>query len=129
MTLLAFHVFLSMKVFFFSSAQTLSETRSQVDATILEVGAGGAYSATNIVPKPIVTVVTALGIDHVDLLGPTLGSIAWHKAGIFQVRGYITSIRCIKVLFQAGAPALTVQQPEEGMSVLQQQAVERKVVY
>ena len=57
----------------------------QVDATILEVGAGGAYSTTSVLPKPIVTAVTALGIDHVDLLGGTLGSITWHKAGIFQV--------------------------------------------
>lgn len=68
-TLLSFHVFLKMKV----------------DATILEVGVGGMYDSTNIVPKPIVTGVTALGIDHVAVLGKTLADIAWQKGGIFKV--------------------------------------------
>ena len=102
-----------------------------MDATILEVGAGGAYSATNVVPKPIVTAVTALGIDHVDLLGGTLGSIAWHKAGIFQVchtSAPSTFFMPKKCKPQEGVPALTVEQPEEGMAVLQAQTIERKVV-
>jgi folylpolyglutamate synthase/dihydropteroate synthase len=68
-TLLAFYVFLKMKV----------------DATILEVGVGGMYDSTNIVPKPMVTGVTALGIDHVSVLGKTLTDIAWQKGGIFKV--------------------------------------------
>lgn len=46
---------------------------------------GGAYDSTNIVPKPIVTGVTALGLDHVSVLGRTLGEIAWQKAGIYKV--------------------------------------------
>ncbi len=68
-TLLAFHVFL----------------KKRVDATILEVGVGGTYDSTNIVPRPIVTGITALGIDHVGVLGRTLEQIAWHKSGIFKV--------------------------------------------
>lgn len=69
-TLLAFHAFLDLKV----------------DATVLEVGVGGAYDSTNIVPKPLVTGITALGIDHVTVLGKTLSDIAWQKSGIFKVR-------------------------------------------
>lgn len=46
---------------------------------------GGAYDSTNIVPKPIVTGVTALGLDHVSVLGRTIGEIAWQKAGIYKV--------------------------------------------
>lgn len=69
MTLVAFHTFLSLKV----------------DVTILEVGVGGTHDSTNIVPKPVVTGITALGIDHVTVLGKTLGEIAWHKGGIFKV--------------------------------------------
>jgi len=69
MTLLAFHVFLKMKV----------------DATVLEVGVGGTYDSTNIVPRPVVTGITALGIDHVSVLGKTLEEIAWQKGGIFKV--------------------------------------------
>ena len=46
---------------------------------------GGTYDSTNIVPKPVVTGVTALGIDHVNVLGRTIPEIAWHKGGIFKV--------------------------------------------
>lgn len=67
---MAFHTFLTLKV----------------NATVLEVGVGGTYDSTNIVPKPIVTGITALGIDHVAVLGKTLKDIAWQKGGIFKVR-------------------------------------------
>ncbi|KAG5648933.1 hypothetical protein DXG03_000282 [Asterophora parasitica] len=93
-TLLAFHAFLSLKV----------------DATVLEVGVGGTYDSTNIVPRPVVTGVTALGIDHVAVLGKTLQDIAWQKSGIFK----------------EGVPAFTVVQPEEGLRVLEQRANELK---
>jgi folylpolyglutamate synthase len=59
---------------------------SKVDATILEVGIGGTHDSTNIVPRPVVTGVSALGLDHVAVLGDTLGKIAWEKGGIFKVR-------------------------------------------
>jgi folylpolyglutamate synthase len=59
--------------------------KNKVDATILEVGVGGTYDSTNIVPRPIVTGITALGIDHVSVLGGTLEQIAWQKSGIFKV--------------------------------------------
>ncbi|KAL1722398.1 Mur ligase [Schizophyllum commune] len=93
-TLMAFHTFLQMKV----------------DATILEVGVGGTYDSTNIVPKPVVAGITALGIDHVAVLGKTLQDIAWQKSGIYK----------------EGVPALTVDQPPEGMEVLQRRAQELK---
>jgi folylpolyglutamate synthase len=54
---------------------------------VLEVGIGGLYDSTNIVPKPRVTAITALGLDHVAILGHTLPEIALQKAGIFKVRG------------------------------------------
>ena len=57
----------------------------QVDATILEVGVGGTYDSTNIVPRPVVTGVSALGIDHTAVLGKSLGEIAWQKGGIYKV--------------------------------------------
>ena len=43
------------------------------------------YDCTNIVPKPVVTGVSALGIDHVAVLGNTLEKIAWQKGGIYKV--------------------------------------------
>jgi folylpolyglutamate synthase len=56
-----------------------------VDATILEVGIGGTYDTTNIVPRPVVTGVTSLGLDHIYILGKTLKDIANQKGGIFKV--------------------------------------------
>jgi folylpolyglutamate synthase len=71
LTLMACHTFLSEKV----------------DATILEVGVGGTYDSTNFVPKPVATGVTALGLDHISILGKSLPEIAWHKSGIYKVCG------------------------------------------
>ena len=68
LTLLAYHVFL----------------QERVDATILEVGIGGKYDSTNIVPRPLVTAITQLGLDHTALLGNTVEEIAVQKAGIFK---------------------------------------------
>ncbi|RKP25676.1 Mur ligase [Syncephalis pseudoplumigaleata] len=66
MTLMAFHVFI----------------REKVNLVIIEVNAGGEYDLTNIIPRPTVCGITAIGIDHVALLGDTIEQIAWHKAGI-----------------------------------------------
>ena len=63
---------------------------NQVDATILEVGVGGTYDCTNTVPRPIVAGVSSLGIDHVGVLGKTVGEIAWQKGGIFKVGVLVT---------------------------------------
>ncbi|KAI6152163.1 Mur ligase [Pisolithus tinctorius] len=97
LTLMAFHAFMSEKV----------------DATILEVGIGGAGDSTNIVPKPIVTGITTLGLDHTAVLGKTIGAIAWQKGGIYK----------------KGVPALSVSQPEEGMEVLKKRAEELQAAY
>jgi folylpolyglutamate synthase/dihydrofolate synthase len=80
LTLLAFHTFLSLGV----------------DATVLEVGIGGLYDSTNIVPKPVVTGVTSLGLDHTAVLGNTIEEIARNKAGIYK----------------PGVPALSVVQEQ-----------------
>ena len=45
---------------------------------------GGEFDSTNIVPAPAVTAVTSLGMDHLDQLGKTMESIAWHKSGVFK---------------------------------------------
>ncbi|KAH9062809.1 Mur ligase [Lactarius vividus] len=82
----------------------------KVDATILEVGVGGTYDCTNIVSRPVVTGISSLGIDHVGVLGKTIAEIAWQKAGIFK----------------EGVPAITVDQPREGMDVLRQRSAELK---
>ena len=54
------------------------------DIVVLEVGLGGALDSTNVIDPPECAVVTALGMDHVKELGPTLADIAAAKAGIIK---------------------------------------------
>jgi len=74
--------------------------RSNLDALVLEVGLGGRLDAVNIVDADC-AVLTSVGIDHVDYLGPDRESIGREKAGIFR----------------AGRPAV-VADPEPPASVL-----------
>lgn len=55
-----------------------------VDYAVLEVGLGGRLDATNVVPRPLVTAITSIGYDHMELLGHTLPEIAREKAGIIK---------------------------------------------
>ena len=54
------------------------------DIVVLEVGLGGELDSTNVIDPPECAVITALGMDHVKELGPTLGDIARAKAGIIK---------------------------------------------
>ena len=58
--------------------------RKKVDFVILEAGLGGLYDATNIIEKPLVSVITSIGYDHIALLGNTLEEITNQKAGIIK---------------------------------------------
>ncbi|PNS21792.1 hypothetical protein CAC42_390 [Sphaceloma murrayae] len=93
LTLMAFHCYMS----------------EGVDAAVIECGIGGEYDSTNILVKPAVTAVTSLGIDHTAMLGDTIDSIAWHKAGIFK----------------SSVPAFSAPQPDSAVRVLKDRAVER----
>jgi dihydrofolate synthase/folylpolyglutamate synthase len=57
--------------------------KEKTDIAIIEVGLGGRLDATNII-TPLVSVITNIGIDHVQFLGNTLESIATEKAGIIK---------------------------------------------
>ena len=54
------------------------------DFVILEVGLGGRGDSTNVIEKPLVSVITSIGYDHTDRLGDTLEQIAGEKAGIIK---------------------------------------------
>ena len=56
----------------------------KVDVAVLEVGLGGRLDSTNIIKDPMVTVITALGLDHTGVLGNTISEITGEKAGIFK---------------------------------------------
>ena len=51
---------------------------------ILETGIGGRLDATNIIENPMLTIITAIGLDHQEILGETLEEIASEKAGIIK---------------------------------------------
>ena len=54
-----------------------------VDIAIIETGLGGRLDSTNII-TPILSIITNIGYDHMNLLGPTLPDIAFEKAGIIK---------------------------------------------
>lgn len=56
----------------------------KVDVVLLETGMGGRLDATNVVKKPIATVIASIGMDHMQFLGDTLEKIASEKAGIIK---------------------------------------------
>jgi dihydrofolate synthase/folylpolyglutamate synthase len=56
---------------------------SHVDIAVIEVGLGGRLDSTNII-TPVLSVITNIGHDHMDLLGDSLGKIAVEKAGIIK---------------------------------------------
>jgi len=58
--------------------------RHPADVLLMEVGLGGRLDATNVVDRPLATVITRVAIDHTDFLGDTLEKIATEKAGILK---------------------------------------------
>src|SRR6202021_2144726 len=58
--------------------------RHPADAVLLEVGLGGRLDAPNVIERPVASVITPVGIDHTEFLGPSLRSIATEKAGIVK---------------------------------------------
>ncbi|RKS21989.1 dihydrofolate synthase/folylpolyglutamate synthase [Flavobacterium endophyticum] len=57
--------------------------QEKVDIAIIEVGLGGRLDSTNII-TPLLSVITNIGMDHVQFLGNTMGKIAFEKAGIIK---------------------------------------------
>ncbi len=61
------------------------------DIAVLEVGMGGEWDATNVIPAPEAAVICAIGLDHTGVLGSTLGEIAGVKAGIIKPGSSVAS--------------------------------------
>ncbi len=57
--------------------------RRRVDLAILEVGLGGRFDSTNVC-EPMLSIITSISFDHTQILGDTLGKIAFEKAGIIK---------------------------------------------
>ena len=81
----------------------------KVDIAVIEVGLGGRLDATNIV-DPLVSVITSLSMDHMNVLGDTLEKIAVEKGGIIK----------------PGRPVVVAHQKPEAAAVLKKIAKERR---
>lgn len=92
LTLMAFHTYMS----------------EGVDAAVIECGIGGEYDCTNVVPKPTVSAITSLDIDHVAMLGPTIEEIAWHKGGIIK-----PGVKAFSAPQATGAESVLAKRAEE----------------
>ena len=68
-------------------AAMLFYKRQRCDVVVLEVGMGGEFDSTNIIDTPLLTIITAMGFDHMKYLGNTMTEIASAKAGIIKPNG------------------------------------------
>ncbi len=57
--------------------------QKKVDFAVIEVGLGGRFDATNVI-EPVLSVITSISCDHMDILGDTIDKIAYEKAGIIK---------------------------------------------
>jgi len=67
-----------------TAAAWLYFAQEKVDIAVIEVGLGGRLDATNVVDRPLVSVITSLSLEHTQQLGDTLAKIAYEKAGIIK---------------------------------------------
>ncbi len=89
-----------------TAAAFLAFSRTQADYTLLEVGLGGRFDATNVFDRPLLTVITPISLDHQQYLGDTLAEIGSAKAGIIK----------------RGVACVVGPQPEEVMEVIETEA-------
>lgn len=68
----------------FAAMAWVAFEQANCDIIVLEVGLGGRLDATNIIKKPLITIITKIALDHQIYLGETLGEIATEKAGILK---------------------------------------------
>lgn len=67
-----------------TAATFLAFNRHKADFLLLETGLGGRLDPTNVIEKPLLTVLTPISYDHMDILGHTLEDITQEKVGIMK---------------------------------------------
>ncbi|MBS4208941.1 folylpolyglutamate synthase/dihydrofolate synthase family protein [Bacillus sp. FJAT-50079] len=81
-----FEVITAMAIYYFGEVRPL-------DFAIFEVGLGGRFDSTNVI-QPLLSIITNIGMDHVQILGNSIEDIAYEKAGIIKEHTPIfTSVR------------------------------------
>ncbi len=69
----------------------------KVDWAIVEVGLGGRLDATNVL-RPKISVITNVGLDHMEILGDTIEKIAWEKGGIIKEKTPVVTAATVNAL-------------------------------
>lgn len=67
-----------------TAAALLAFSENSADLSIIEVGLGGRFDATNVIERPAVVGITPVDMDHAEFLGRDLAGIAREKAGIMK---------------------------------------------
>lgn len=83
------------------------------DFVILETGLGGRLDSTNTIKKPIATIITEIGIDHIKELGSSIESITKEKAGIIKT----------------GVPIITGVTNKKAREIIIEKAKEKKALF
>ncbi len=89
-----------------TAAGLLLFARHPADVLLLEVGLGGRLDATNVIERPVATVITPVSFDHAEHLGDSVEKIAAEKAGILKRE----------------VPAIVAAQPREALAVIERAA-------
>jgi dihydrofolate synthase/folylpolyglutamate synthase len=86
-----------------TAAAFVAMSETPADLAIIEVGLGGVLDATNVIARPLLSVITPIDLDHAEFLGTELTGIAAEKAGILK----------------PGARGLIARQSEAAMAVIE----------
>lgn len=86
-----------------TAAAFLAMSETPADLAVIEVGLGGVLDATNVIERPLLSVITPVDLDHAEFLGTSLRGVAVEKAGILK----------------PGARGLIARQAEEAMAAIE----------
>ncbi|GAA0202968.1 dihydrofolate synthase/folylpolyglutamate synthase [Brevundimonas nasdae] len=89
-----------------TAAAFVAMSKTPADLAIIEVGLGGVLDATNVIERPLLSVITPVDYDHAEFLGTDLAGIAAEKAGVLK----------------PGAPGVIARQQEVAMAAIERAA-------
>ena len=89
-----------------TAAALVAMAETPADLALVEVGLGGRLDATNVIDRPLVSIITPVDLDHAEFLGTDRAVIAGEKAGVLK----------------PGVPAVIARQAEDAMAVIEAEA-------
>ncbi|MDO4608125.1 MAG: folylpolyglutamate synthase/dihydrofolate synthase family protein [Clostridia bacterium] len=76
---------------FITAVGFLYFSENNIDVAVVETGLGGRFDATNVLPSPLVSVITKISLDHTAVLGDTIEQITPEKCGIIKNNTVVTT--------------------------------------